>query len=153
MRISYWSSDVCSSDLIAAELRLYVGKGEAEQARGFAELFDRILDQLSIVPVAGLHRQHGLQHFGLEIAQAALDVDLAELVAFAFLDHIGDDEVLLVARQLGDRGDDAEIGIAVLQVKQADLLLVIGEAVGIIGRVRRQDGQKPTLRSEENTYD
>src|SRR3546814_3066853 len=91
MRISDWSSDVCSSDLVA------------EQARRFAEAFDRILDQLGIIPVAGLHRQQLLQHLGLEIADLALHVDVAELVAFTLLHHIGDDEVLLVARQLGHR--------------------------------------------------
>src|SRR3546814_5296968 len=96
MRISDWSSDVCSSDLL-----------------------------------------------GLEVAQAALDVDVAELVALALLDDIGDDEVLLVAGQLGNRRDDAEIGIAVLQIEETQLLLVIGKAVGVVGRVRRQE------RSEE----
>src|SRR3546814_2970801 len=59
---------------IAAELRVDVGKGIAEQTGGLAQLFDRILDQLGVVPVAGLHRQHRLQRLGLEVAQAALDV-------------------------------------------------------------------------------
>src|SRR3546814_7573470 len=56
MRISDWSSDVCSSDL------------------------DRILDQLRVIPVAGLHRQQLLQHLRLEVADLALHVDVAELV-------------------------------------------------------------------------
>src|SRR3546814_18393778 len=96
MRISDWSSDVCSSDLVA------------EQARRFAEAFDRILDQLGIIPVAGLHRQQLLQHLGLEIADLALHVDVAELVAFTLLHPIGDDEVLLVARQL--RSEERSVG-------------------------------------------
>src|SRR3546814_7131710 len=106
---------------MAAELRVDVGKGIAEQTGGLAQLFDRILDQLGVVPVAGLHRQHRLQRLGLEVAQAALDVDVAELVALALLDDIGDDEVLLVAGQLGNRRDDAEIGIAVLQIEETQL--------------------------------
>src|SRR3546814_12879309 len=64
-----------------------------------------------------------------------------------FRSDIGDDEVLLVAGQLGNRRDDAEIGIAVLQIEETQLLLVIGKAVGVVGRVRRQEGQKPARRA------
>ncbi len=68
----------------------------------------------------------------VEVAELALDLDVAELVALAFLDHVGDDEVALVRGQLGDRGDHAEIGIAVGQVELAQLLLVEGQAIGIV---------------------
>ena len=70
----------------------------------------------------------------LEVADRALDLDVAELVALAFLDHVGDDEVAPVGRQLGDRRDDPEIGIAVGQVELPQLLLVEGEPVGIVAR-------------------
>ena len=54
-----------------------------------------------------------------------IDVSDDMLVAFAFLDHIGDDEVLLVRGQLGNGRDHAEIGIAAFQIKAAQKLLVI----------------------------
>src|SRR3546814_7928598 len=70
-----------------------------------------------------------------------------------FRSDIGDDEVLLVAGQLGNRRDDAEIGIAVLQIEETQLLLVIGKAVGVVGRVRRQEGQKPARRAGRHLVD
>ena len=47
------------------------GKGIAEQARRLAERFDRILDQLCIIPIAFLKRQAGgqLLHLGLQAGQ------------------------------------------------------------------------------------
>ena len=130
---------------IAAEFGIDVGKGITEQTGGLAQALDRVLDQLGVVPIVLLHRQQRLEHFGLEVAQLALHVDVAKLVALAFLDDIRDDEILLVAGQLGDRRNDAEIGVAVLQVKQAELLLVIGQTIGIVAGVRRQDRQQARL--------
>ena len=76
-----------------------------------------------------------------EVAKSALGVDLAELVARPFLDDVGDDEVLPVGRQLGERGDDAEVGIALGQIEGAKLLLVGGEPVRIVGVVRLEEAE------------
>ena len=69
-------------------------------------------------------------------------LDRAELVARPFLDDVGDDEVAAVGRQLGERRDDAEIGIALGQVESAQLLLVGGEAVGIVAVVRLEEAEQ-----------
>ena len=124
---------------IAAELGIDVSEGIAEEAGGFAQAFHCIFHKLGVVPVARLHRQQALQRLRLEVAQLALHVDVAEFIALAFLHHIGDDEVLLVAGQLRHRRNHAEVGIAVLEIEEAQLLLVIGQTIGIVGRVRRQD--------------
>ena len=76
-----------------------------------------------------------------EVAQRAVRLDRAELVARPFLDDVGDDEVAAVGRQLGQRRDDAEIGIALGQVEGAKLLLVGGEPVRIVGVVRLQEAE------------
>ncbi len=89
-----------------------------------------------------MHRQQRLQHLGREIAQLAFDRHRPELVALPFLDHISDDEVLPVVGQFGDGGNDAEIGIALRQVELAQLLLVIGQPVRIIGGVGREKGRQ-----------
>ena len=71
-----------------------------------------------------------------EVAQFARRLDRAELVARPFLDDVGDDEVAAIGGQFGQRRDDAEIGITLRQVESAQLLLVGGEAIGIIAVVR-----------------
>ena len=114
-----------------------VGEGIAEGAGDLVEAGDRVLDGLGVEPVAlvrslisCLDRRRG------EVAQAAFGLDRAELVARPFLDDVGDDEIAAVGRQLGKRGNDAEIGIALGQVEGAQLLLVGGQPVGIVGVVR-----------------
>ena len=81
---------------------------------------------------------------GVEVAKVALSGDLAELVARAFFDHVGDHEILAVRGELGERADDAEIGIALRQVESAQLLLVGGQAIGIITVVRLEEAKRTT---------
>ena len=126
---------------IAAVIRLHVGEGIAEQAGRLAQLIDRILDQLGVIPVALLDRQRRGKLLVVEVADFAVDGDVAELVALTLFDDIGDDEVALVGRQLGDRAGDAEIGIALRQIELAQLLLVVVQAILIVGRVGRQQAE------------
>ena len=44
----------------------------------------------------------------------------------------GDEEAVARRRQLGDRRDDAEIGVALGEVELAQQLAVVGQAVGIV---------------------
>ena len=62
----------------------------------------------------------------------AFNLDVTKFVPVTFFHHIGDDEVLLIRRQFGDRRNNAEIGIALRQVKLAKLLLVKCQTIGII---------------------
>ncbi len=121
--------------LVAPELRFDIGKGIAERARQFGQLFDRVLDQLGIIRIAGLHRQVGRHALVAEIAQLAFHADFAEAVLLPFLDHISNDEIALVGCQFGHGGDHAEIGIALRQVELAQLLLVESKPVGVIAGV------------------
>ena len=80
---------------------------------------------------------------GREVAKGARRLDLAEVIARAFLDDVGDDEVAAVRRQLGQRRDDAEVGVALGQVEGAQLLLVGGKPVGVVGVVGLEEAQGP----------
>jgi hypothetical protein len=130
---------------VLLELRVHVGEGVAEQACGLAQVVDRVLDELSVVPVALLQRQRGGELLAVEVPYLAVDAHVAELVAFPLLHHIGDDEVLLVGRQLGDRGGDAKIGIALRQVELPQLLLVVAQAILVVAGRRRQQPTDPRL--------
>ena len=67
----------------------------------------------------------------------AATVDLAEPVAPAFLDGEGNDECLLIRRQLGDGGGNAKIGITLRQIEPAQQLAIEGQAVGIVAVLGR----------------
>ena len=112
--------------------RIDVGEGIALGASHFAQAGDDILDQLGIEPVARLDADQRLELFRGQIAKRAFGTDRAEFVARAFLDHIGDDEVAAIGRQLGQRRNDAEIGITLGEIESAQLLLVRGEAIRIV---------------------
>ena len=131
---------IVRSSLLRVIARIDVGKGIAEQAGGFGQRFDRILDQFGIIPIALFDRKPRLQRLRCRNRGSALfDLDVAEFVALAFFHHIGDDEILLVAGQFGNRRNYPEIGIAFGQVELAQLLLVVRQAIRIVARVRRQD--------------
>ena len=118
---------------VAIELRPDVGEGIAEQPRRLLQRVDRVLDLLRVVPVALVLGQQLVERLGLDVADVGFDLEVAELVALALLDDVGDDEILAVGRQLGDRRDDAEVGIALRQVELPQLLLVVCQPVGIVG--------------------
>ena len=126
---------------VALEIGADVGERIAEQPGGLFELGHRILDQLGVVPVALLDRQRGRQLLVVEVADVAVDGDVAELVALTLFDHVGDDEVALVGRQFGDRAGHAEIGIALRQIELAQLLLIVVQAILVVRRVRRQQAE------------
>ena len=76
-----------------------------------------------------------------EVAQRAVGLDRAELVARPFFDDVGNDEVVPVGRQFRERRNDAEIGVALSQVERAQLLLIGRQPVRIIGVVRFQEAK------------
>ena len=127
------------STVRSSRLRVMLGldldKGVAAVAERVGQHGDRVLDRFGIVPVAGLYGQQRQHRFARQVLQLDVDIDLAELVALAFLDREGDDEAVAVGGQLGDRRDDAEIGIALGQVELAQQLAVVGQPVGIVGVV------------------
>src|SRR3546814_14146793 len=52
---------------------------------------------------------------------------------FRSLDREGDDEGLAVRRQLGNRRQHPEVGVAALQIESTQQLAVEAEAVGVVG--------------------
>ena len=109
----------------AASLRLVTASSTAFALNQIARLDLRELEHLRIG----------------EVAKRAVGFDRAEFVARPFLDHVGDDEVAAVRRQLGERRHDAEIRIALCQVEGAKLLLVGRETIRIVGVVRLQEAE------------
>ena len=128
---------------IASVIGIDVGERIAAIARDLGQAGDDVLDLLGIEPLTGLDGNQCLDLFFAEVAKRAFGVDGAELVARPFLDNVGDDEVLAVGSQLGERGHDAEIGIALRQVESAQLLLVGGEAIGVIAVVGLEETEQP----------
>ncbi len=127
----------------AVEPRRDVGKGVAEGASQIGQLLDRVLDRFGIVPVAALHRQAAAHRGAVKIAQLAFHLHIAEFVALAFLDHIGDDEIALIGGQFSHCRHNAKIGIALRQIKLPQLLLVEGQPVGIVAGVGAQEAEQP----------
>ena len=118
---------------VAVDLRFDLDKGVTAIAECVGEHRDRVLELLCVVPIAGLHGQERQHRFAREILEPDIDVDLAEPVALTLVDREGDHETVAVGGQLGDRRDDAEIGVALGQIEFAEELAVIGEPVGIVG--------------------
>ena len=76
-----------------------------------------------------------------KVAKGAFRLDRAELVARTFLNDVGDNEVPTVGRQLRKGRDDAEVGIALGQVKCPKLLLVGRKPVRIVAIVRLEEAE------------
>ena len=125
--------------LVAIELRPHIGKGIAEQAGSFGQALDSVLDLLGVIPVARLDQDQRFKLLGLDVTNLAIKLDLAELIAGPLIEHISDDEILFVRRQLGDGRDHAKIGVALGQIKLPQLLRVIRKAIRIIGVVRGKE--------------
>ena len=89
-----------------------------------------------------MHRQKRLDRCGGKIADVAFDFDVTKFVAVTFFDDISDDEIALVGRQFGHCRHNAEIGIAIGQIKLPQLALVIGKTIRIIAVVRRKEAIK-----------
>ena len=130
---------------VAVDVRLDLDEGVAAIAERVGQHRDRLLDRFGIVPVAGLDRQKRQHRLGRQVLQLDVDVDLAEAVALALLDREGDDEAVAVRGQLGDRRDDPEIGVALGQVELAQQLAVVGQPVGVVGVVGRQEAVPAAL--------
>ena len=131
--------------LVAVEVRADIGEGVPDQTGGFLDPVDRVFDGLGVIPVVLLDLDQTLDRIRTEITDFAFDVDVAELVAIAFLNHIGDDEIALVRRQFGHRRNHAEIGIAFGQVELAQLLLVIGQTIRVVAVARAEEAVKARL--------
>ena len=130
---------------VALDRRIDLHEGIAAIAERVADGADRAVDQIGVVPIALARREQRLQHFRVDVFQRVGQVDLAEMVARAFLDGEGDEEARAIGRQLGDRRDDAEIGIALRQIEFAQQLAVIRQAIRIVGVVAREEAPPARL--------
>ncbi len=131
--------------LVARKIGADIGKGIAERACGFGQPVNLIFDHLGVVPIARLHRQTLGQGIAIEIAQLAVNLDVAELVPVTFFDDVGDDEIALVGREFGHGGDDAEIGVAFGQVELAHLLLIERQAIRIVAGAGGEQAEEARL--------
>src|SRR6185437_7906696 len=124
---------------VALDPRLDIDKGIAPVAERFSERRDGLVDLVGVVPVAFRDGHQRFQILGLHVRQLIGDADLAESVALAFLDREGDEEAVARRRQLGHRRHDAEIGVSFRQVEFAQQLAIVGEAVGIVVVLAREE--------------
>ena len=117
--------------LVARDQRPDVDEGIAAIADRRRQLVDRFLDLVGVVPIVVMGRQHRHQIGRLQILQADIQTDMAELVALALVHRERDDEPVARRCKFGHRGCDAEIGIALGQVVFPQQLAVIGQSIGI----------------------
>ncbi len=124
---------------IAVDPRPHVDECITQAAELIGDRVDRLLDLVGVVPVA-LDRVDLLaQRFGIEVAQARHDVDLAEAVALALIDREGDEEPLAVGGQFGDDRHHAKIGVAVREIEPPQEITVERQPIGIVSVVGRED--------------
>src|SRR3546814_17822007 len=116
MRISDWSSDVCSSDLLAPLQGLLDHRAPdlLLLAALFRDVFDHLGDEVEGFLLAGL-RAVGLR-LGLALARPALPLRLLLRVAFAEQVVVVDELVAVGGQQIGGRFllPDASYGFYVL---------------------------------------
>ena len=130
---------------VAVNLRFDLDKGVTAIAECVGEHRDRVLELLSVVPIAGLHGQQRQHRLARQIFQPDTDVHLAEPVALALLDREGDHKAIAVRGQFGHRRDDPEIGVALGQIEFAQQLTVVGEPIRVVGIGGRQKAVPPAL--------
>jgi hypothetical protein len=100
-----------------ARHRLDLDEGIAELADLLGQGEDRILDLVGIVDLARLGLQQLAQLGRIEIRQLGCELDVAEVVALAFLDGERDHEASAIRCQLGDRRAHIEVGVAPSEVE------------------------------------
>src|SRR3972149_4045330 len=81
--------------------------------------FDRLLDQIGIVDAAGAELELAAQRARIDGVHVRDHVDGTDAVLAALVDVEGNDEALLGRIVLAGRRNDANVGIAVLEVEAA----------------------------------
>ena len=123
---------------IGAIGRFNLDEGIACRTRGEGQGVDRRLDLVALVQIARTDRQQQLQEVGVQPVVLGDDINLAEIVAIAFVHRQGDAESAVVRSQLRDRRQDPEIVIAAVGVKFPQLLAVVVQAVRVVVVVGRE---------------
>ena len=125
---------------IAIDPRADVDERIAQPTELEGHIFDSLLDQLGVVGVVLEGRRQSSQLFRVEVLELGFQRDLAERVDLTLVQREGDEEILAIRGQLGERRDHAKVGVAAGQIVFPQKLTVQGQAIGIVGIVR---GQKP----------
>src|SRR4029450_278929 len=107
--------------------------------RGFdGHVLDGFLDRLGIVDVAGIGPQFHSEPRRIEPPDGRLNVDRSDAVLLALLDGEGDYETSPIRVVFSDRGDDAHVDVAVLEIKPAQQLAIRFDSVRIVDVPRLQ---------------
>ena len=109
---------------IAVAARRDLGEGIAQACHLLGQGDDGVLDVLGAIDVAGLGLDQAAQTVGSDAFDVALDGHVAERVALAFLDREVDDVFVGRRVEIGGRGNDPEIRIAVVVVEAPQRFLV-----------------------------
>ena len=116
-----------------------VDEGETRGAGGEGQGVGRLFDLLVRVELARLDRQELFQNLRVQLLDVDLDLDLAEVVARALVDHIGHRESVAAGVQFRDRRDDAEVVEAAVAVELPKLFAVVLDPVGVVVVVGREE--------------
>ena len=120
-------------------LRTDIDEGETKSAEIIDNPVHGIVNLVSVVDLAGDNLHQRTQRFLFDILQTNIEVHIPESILVAFLHREGDNEILLVRRQLGDSIENFEVRIAFAQIVPPEQLTVEAETIGIIGVRGRQD--------------
>src|SRR5262249_49536153 len=112
--------------------------------RGFdGHIFDGLFHRLGIVHVAGIGAQLHPQQPGIvERANRGLHVDRSDAILLALFDGEGDHETPAVRIVFRNRGDDAYVDEAVLEIEPTQQLAIGLDPVRIINVTGLQEGQQ-----------
>src|SRR5262249_4126177 len=108
------------------------GKGDALLGQGKRESLHGLFHQGLVEGRPRGGKQLPAQVAGIDPGEHRFHLDGAELEELALVDDEGDVETRAVAIELGARGDDANVGVAALQVELAHELLIQGHPVRVV---------------------
>ena len=127
---------------IAVAARLHRRESITAPRRFDRHLLNRFFNGFGVVDRAHADARQAAERVAVERSDAGLEVDRTDTVLLAFLDLEGHEEALALRIILRQRGDDLDVGIAVLEVIPAQNVAIGLDAVRIIGVVGTEEAEE-----------
>ena len=112
--------------------RIDVHEGVAGDAGGEGDRFGRVLDALGVELLALADPHDPFERGRVQFVEGGFDLHLAEIILAPLFDGEGDEEILAVGGEFGDRGDHLKVRIPVLAVELAQEVALIFDPIGIV---------------------
>ena len=138
---------------VARRARTHRREGKAPLRGLDGHVLDGLLDRFGIVDVARIGPQPRSQERGVERPHSRLHIDRSDPVLLALLDREGDHESSPCRIEFPDRGYDAHIDVAVLEIKPAQQLAIRLDPVRIIDVAGLQECENSGLRGLDHVLE